>query len=59
MKKMGLSKDDVQRELQRRKIILEWMVKRGVRKHVDVARIIREYYANPDRLFQKARMDLK
>ncbi|MEM2902984.1 MAG: type II/IV secretion system ATPase subunit [Candidatus Bathyarchaeia archaeon] len=59
MKKMGLSKDDVQRELQRRKIILEWMVKRGVRKHADVARIIREYYANPDRLFQKARMDLK
>ncbi|MEM3055068.1 MAG: type II/IV secretion system ATPase subunit [Candidatus Bathyarchaeia archaeon] len=59
MKKLGISKDEVRRELQRRKTVLEWMVRKGIRRHVDVANVIREYYANPDRVFQKARMESK
>ncbi|MBC7130712.1 type II/IV secretion system ATPase subunit [Candidatus Bathyarchaeota archaeon] len=58
MKKMGLTKTDVEKELQRRKTVLEWMVKSGIRKHTEVAKVIREYYAKPERVFQKARMEL-
>jgi len=35
------------------------MVKKGIRRHTEVANIIREYYANPARVFQKARIELK
>jgi flagellar protein FlaI len=59
MNKMGLTEDDVKRELQYRKAVLEWMVQQGIRRHGDVANVIREYYANPNRVFQKARVGLK
>ncbi|MCS7114039.1 MAG: type II/IV secretion system ATPase subunit [Nitrososphaerota archaeon] len=59
MKRLDLSKEDVQRELQRRKTVLEWMVHKGIRRYTDVASVIRDYYANPDRVFQRARIELK
>ncbi|MEM2412555.1 MAG: type II/IV secretion system ATPase subunit, partial [Candidatus Bathyarchaeia archaeon] len=59
MKKMDLSEEDVRKELQRRKTVLEWMVKKGIRRYTEVANVIREYYANPTRVFKKARMELK
>jgi flagellar protein FlaI len=59
MKKHDLSEEDIKKELQRRKTVLEWMVKKGVRRYKEVADVIREYYANPARIFKKARMELK
>ncbi len=59
MKKLGVTKGKVKRELNRRKIVLEWMVHEGIRGHTDVANVIREYYANPKRVYQKARVGLK
>jgi flagellar protein FlaI len=59
MKKLGVDEEDIRRELHRRQIVLEWMVREGVRRYTDVANVIREYYANPNRVFQKARVGLK
>jgi len=59
MKKLGVTKGEVKLELNRRKIVLEWMAHKGIRRHIDVANVIREYYANPKRVFQKARVGLK
>lgn len=59
IKKLELSGEDVRQELQCRKTVLEWMVRKGIRRHTEVANIIREYYANPARVFQKARMELE
>lgn len=59
MKKLGVTKGKVKRELNRRKIVLEWMVHKDIRRHTDVANVIREYYANPKRVYQKARVGLK
>jgi flagellar protein FlaI len=59
MKKIGLSEEELKRELKYRKTVLEWMVQKGIRHHRDVANVIREYYANPNRIFQKARVGLK
>jgi len=58
-KKLGVTKGKVKRELNRRKIVLEWMVHKGIRRYTDVANVIREYYANPKRVYQKARVGLK
>jgi flagellar protein FlaI len=59
MRKNGLTEEDIKRELQFRKAVLDWMVQQGIRRHGDVANVIREYYANPNRVFQKARVGLK
>jgi len=58
MAKTGLREPEVQAELQRRKMVLEWMVKNKIRKYTDVAGIIREYYADPTRVYRKARVGL-
>ncbi len=59
IKKLDINEEEVKRELLRRKIVLEWMVRKGIRRYTEVANVIREYYANPNRVFQKARMELK
>lgn len=58
MKKMGLDQDEVQGELLRRKAVLEWMVKNNIRRYTDVATVIREYYADPARVYRKARLGM-
>ncbi|MFQ5836766.1 MAG: type II/IV secretion system ATPase subunit [Candidatus Bathyarchaeia archaeon] len=56
MKRMGLSEEEVREELHRRKTVLDWMVKKGIRRYTDVVSVIREYYANPARVYRKARL---
>lgn len=59
LKKLGIDEEKIRAELNHRKIILEWMVRKGIRRYMDVANVIREYYTNPKRVFQKARVGLK
>jgi len=59
VKKLGISEEEVKRELNRRQAVLDWMTSKGIRRYTEVANVIREYYANPDRVFQKARVGLK
>jgi len=56
MKKMGLGEDEVRKELHQRKVVLEWMAKNNIRRHTEVATVIREYYADPARVYRKARV---
>jgi flagellar protein FlaI len=56
MKKLNATAQDVQSELQRRRMVLEWMAKNKIRKYTDVAGVIREYYADPMRVYHKARV---
>lgn len=59
MKKLQIDEEEVRRELGRRQTVLDWMTSRCIRRYTEVATVIREYYANPDRVFQKARVGLK
>ncbi len=59
MKKLGLTENELQKELHRRKMVLEWMMEKKIRKHDDVAAVIREYYADPSRVYRKARLGRK
>jgi len=56
MTKTGLTEPEITAELQRRKMVLEWMVKNKIRRYTDVAGLIREYYADPTRVYRKARV---
>ena len=59
MKRIDVSEEEVRRELSRRQTVLDWMASNGIRRYTEVANVIREYYANPERVFQKARVGLK
>jgi len=52
----GISLHEVERELERRRLVLEWMVRNNLRDYKTVASIIREYYADPKRVLMKARV---
>jgi flagellar protein FlaI len=56
MNRKGLNAEEVHEELNRRKTVLDWMVKKGIRKYTDVVSVIRDYYVDPIRVFRKARL---
>jgi flagellar protein FlaI len=56
MKKFGLDENEVRKEILRRKAVLEWMAKNNIRRYNEVANVIREYYADPARIYRKARV---
>ena len=56
MNRNGLNEKEVLEELHKRKTVLDWMVKKGIRKYTDVVSVIRDYYADPTRVFRKARL---
>ncbi len=57
--RLGLTQEALQHELASRRTVLEWMVKNKIRSYTDVSNVIREYYANPNRMFQRARVGMK
>jgi flagellar protein FlaI len=52
----GASLESVQEEIRHRKTVLEYMVKRNIRRYQDVGAMIRDYYSDPNRVFEKARL---
>jgi flagellar protein FlaI len=58
MKNMGLGEEEVREELHRRKTVLEWLARNGIRRHIDVTSVIRDYYVDPARVYRKARMGM-
>jgi len=57
MQRKGLNENEVRKELHKRRTVLDWMVKKGIRKYPDVVSVIRDYYADPNRVFRKARLE--
>lgn len=55
-KRKGISIDEANEEIQRRRKILEWMSRRNIRNHSEVSEIIRRYYENPDLVHVEAIM---
>lgn len=56
MEAHGISENKLKQELERRKLILEWMLKNNIRRYDKVGSIIREYYAEPEKLIKRAKM---
>lgn len=51
--------DTLHEELERREVILQWMVNVGVKNYDDVANIIRNYYHSPEDVYNVARLGIK
>jgi hypothetical protein len=54
----GMSERDIWDEIERRKIVLRWMVKNRIRYYEDVANVLREYVSIPEETYEKARRGL-
>lgn len=52
----GESHEQVTYELNKRKTALDWMIKNNITKHKDVSNTIRDFYADPDRFYERRRM---
>jgi len=48
--------EKLEEEQSRREVILRWMAEKEINSYEDVADIFRNYYLNPDEVYNKARM---
>ena len=51
--RQGIVKNDLIKEIGRRKDVLHWMRERNIRSYKDVAAIVAEYYARPKHIYSK------
>ena len=51
----GVAMREMQENIERKRGVLEWMVRKGVRSFKDVTEIIRNYYSNPDEVYKMTR----
>jgi flagellar protein FlaI len=54
----GRSMEDIMDDIMRRKRIIEWMVKKNIRGFREVTEVIRNFYTNPEEVYQRANLEL-
>ncbi|KAF6247815.1 type IV secretory pathway protein [Nitrosopumilus sp. b3] len=55
----GDSDEKINYELTKRRLALEWMVKNDIRDHKEVTANVMEYYADPERFYERKRLEVK
>jgi flagellar protein FlaI len=55
----GDTEEKINYELTKRKLALEWMVKNNVRDHKEVSANVMEYYDNPERYYERKRLEVE
>ena len=53
------TEDQLKKELDNRKLILQWMHQKDIRDYMEVGHIVSEYIKNPEKLLKKAREEVK
>ncbi|MFX1251502.1 MAG: type II/IV secretion system ATPase subunit [Promethearchaeota archaeon] len=59
MNQQGMTEHELMAELERRQLIIKWMVKKGINYYKDVAQVVRDYYARPEEMIVQCKKDLK
>jgi flagellar protein FlaI len=54
----GDSEEKINYELTKRRLALEWMVKNDIRDHKEVTSNVMEYYADPERFYERKRLEV-
>jgi|Deesub1362A_J573_1020465.scaffolds.fasta_scaffold00016_53 flagellar protein FlaI len=58
-KRAGISLDEVNVEMQKRQIILEFLMRKGITKQEEVTKWIQDYYKKPDMVLDKIQESIK
>ena len=53
------TEEQLKKELDNRKLILQWMHQKDIRDYMEVGHIVSEYIKNPDKLLKRAREEVK
>jgi len=54
----GDSEEKINYELTKRRLALEWMVKNDIRDHKEVTANVMDYYADPERFYERKRLEV-
>ncbi len=54
----GETQEQIERAIKMREEVIKWMVKKGIRRYRDVARVIREFYNDPEGFYTRVRGEL-
>jgi flagellar protein FlaI len=49
--------EKLKEEMSRREVVLRWMARKDIKSYEDVRRIVRNYYIDPDKVYNEARLD--
>ncbi len=55
---VGWTEDELRNEIERRSTVMRWLAAKNLRSYKDVARVVREYYQNPLRVYNRAVKEL-
>jgi flagellar protein FlaI len=58
MDMVGWSEEELKTEIDRRSTVIRWLAAKKMRSYHDVARVVREYYQNPERVYNRAVSEL-
>lgn len=47
---LSVTKNEIKKEIETRRLILEWLIEQGVRKPVEILEVIQSYYFNPEKV---------
>jgi archaeal flagellar protein FlaI len=57
--KYGTRPEEIRREIDGRKLFLDWLVAKDIRGHTEVSNEVREFYAGPYAVINKAKVELE
>ncbi len=57
--KFGTRPEEIRREIDGRKVFLDWLVAKNIRGHEEVSNQVREFYAGPYAVINKAKVELE
>lgn len=49
----GIELEEILKEVSRRKAVLEWMTKKGMKDYVEVCKLVNDYYKNPAKIMEQ------
>ena len=57
--RLGTRPDEIRRDIEGRKVFLDWLATKNIRSHSEVSQQVREFYAGPYAVINKARVELE
>lgn len=55
--KKGISLEQARSDINKRKVIFKWMMDKKMRRYQEIGAMLREYYADPERIFRRAMVE--
>ena len=52
----GYTNEEIDNELDMRRTILDYMVKKHIRSYEDVSKLVLDYFSDPEKVYRKARV---